>query len=88
MELLAGSDDVALRLDINMSCLEPVPVLIPNSQVHLPKDRDKFLAANLMDELLAEVNWDECLTQEKLVNLQNILIRANQEGTHILVGRT
>ena len=36
VELLAGSDHVALRLDINMSGLNPVPKARPNSLVHLP----------------------------------------------------
>ena len=80
VELLAGSDHVALRLDINMSGLDPVPMAVPHSLVHLPKDRDKSLAINLMNELLGEVNWDECSTTEKLENLQRILIRANCEA--------
>ena len=36
VELLAGSDHVALCLDINMSGLNPVPKARPNSLVHLP----------------------------------------------------
>ena len=80
VELLAGSDHVALHLDINMSDLDPVPMAMPHSLVHLPKDRDKSLAVNLMNELLGEVNWDECSTPEKLENLQRILIKANCEA--------
>jgi len=70
VELLAGSDHVALRLDINMSGLDPVPKARPHSLVHLPKDRDKSLATDLMDELLSKVNWAKYSTAEKLENLQ------------------
>ncbi len=87
VELLAGSDHVAQRLDINMLDVEPVPKVFTNNHIHLPRDRDKSIAVNLMDSLLEEVRWEECTTQEKLINLQDILIRANQEAYPQVIGR-
>ena len=87
VELLAGSDHVALRLDINMLDVEPVPKVFTNNHIHLPKDRDKSIAVSLMDSLLKEIRWEECTTQEKLVNLQDILIRANQEAYPQVIAR-
>ena len=55
MELLAGSDHVALHLDISMLDVEPVPKVFPNNHIHLPRDRDKSIAVNLIDDLLEEV---------------------------------
>ena len=63
VELLAGSDHVALRLDINMLDVEPVSKVFTNNHTHLPKDWDKSIAVSLMDSLLEEVRWEECTTQ-------------------------
>ena len=86
VELLAGSDHVALRLDINMLDVEPTPKVLTDNHIHVPRDRDKSIAVNLMDSLLEEIRWEEYTTQEKLVHLQDILIKANQEAYPQVVG--
>ena len=77
IEILAGSDHVAIRLDINLvGGLGKTPEPKKYS-ISLSEKRDMKLAMNAMDIMIDEVNWDDLTLNEAGNKLQQILIASN-----------
>ena len=77
IELLSGSDHVAIRLDINLIGGIGKPTATKSSYISLADNRDMSVAKNAMDKMLNDVDWDNLCLNEAGEKLQQILINAN-----------
>ena len=80
VELLSGSDHVAIRLDIKLvwePCITPET---KQCNISLTENRDMKVAKNAMDKMLGNLNWDNLTLNEAGEKLQQILIAANVDS--------
>ena len=77
VELLSGSDHVALRFDINLVGGYDQPSEPQKNSFFLSESRDMNLAKREMDRMLSNVDWDNLSLETAGERLTKILIDSN-----------
>ena len=80
VDLLPGSDHIALRVDLRLGSSDSVDPPSTSPGFYLNPKRDVMRVKCRMDELLNELDWDNLYLDEQCSKLQSILVEANVEA--------
>ena len=80
LQWFSGSDHVAVYVEVILPDNKEHIELPKKKGLFLKKDRDIGLAHRIMDRHINEIDWDSLPLDEKLVNVQQILVSSNVEA--------
>ncbi|XP_023345051.1 uncharacterized protein LOC111714221 [Eurytemora carolleeae] len=80
LQWFSGSDHVAVYVEVILPDTKEHIELPKKKGLFLKKDRDIGLAHRIMDRHINEIDWDSLPLDEKLVNVQQILVSSNVEA--------